>query len=217
MSYTYTTLIAALVAETNIEATNAGFVAILPTIIDQAEGMIYREPGLYFLSTMQRDDTGFTTADNRAFTLPTFFTILQSVNAVVGNNRFPLIKLSRETLDFIYPLRISSSPTDVPTHWAPFTDQIIYLGPTPGGTTQIEVTGTVRPAPLSSTNTSTWLSTNLADFFFAACMTFMAGYMRNFGSQADDPKLALSWKGVYDALLPGATSDETRRKFEAMQ
>jgi len=215
MAYTYTTFIAALVAETNIEAANAGFVAILPTIIDQAEGLIYREPTLNFLSTEVIDDSGFTTAGVQQFTLPRHFTILEQVNLVQGNDRPPLEKVTREWLQACFPRRIANSISDVPSLWAPLTDQIILLGQTPGGASQIECVGTVRPAALSASNTTTWLSTYMADLFFAASMIFMSGYMMEFGSQADDPKMAISWKGVYDGLLPGAGAEEMRRKKQA--
>lgn len=212
MSYNYSTFVAALVAETNIEAANAGLVAILPTLIDQTEGKIYREPSLNFLSTVVTDDTGFTTAGQQLFTLPRPFTVLEDVNLVQGNERIPLEKTSRQWLQAIYPLRIANSPTDMPTMWAPITDQVIRLGPTPGGTTQLECTGVARPANLSADNPVTWLWTNLGDLAFAAAMVFASGYMRNFGSQADDKAMALSWAGVYADLLPGAASEEMRRK-----
>ena len=213
--YTYTTFLAALVAETNIEAANTGLVAILPTIIDQAEGLIYREPALNFLSSVVVDSTGFTTADQQSFTLPQHFTILEQVNLVQGNERPPLEKVSREWLQAIYPRRISNAVSDVPVKWAPLTDQVILLAPTPGSTLQIECAGTARPANLSAANPTTWLWSYLGDLAFAAAMIFMSGYMRAYGAQADDPKMAVSWKGVYDGLLPGASTEETRRKFQA--
>jgi hypothetical protein len=212
VSYTYTTFVNALVAATNIESSNAGLIAYLPTIIDQAEGMIYREPTLNFISTTITDDTGFTTPGNQLFTLPVFFTDLQSVNVVDGNDRPPLTRITREALNFLFPSRVATSPGALPEKWAPLTDQQILLAPTPGGTTQLECIGTGRPPNMSAANPVTWLWTNLADLAFAAAMVFASGYMRNFGAQADDPKMATSWKGIYDALLPGASAEEIRRK-----
>lgn len=217
MSYTYPSFVAALSVETNIPTTNAGFIAILPTIIGQAEGMIYREPSLNFLSSEVVDDTGFTTPNSQQFTLPRFFVVLEQVNLVQGNERIPLEKLKREWFQSVYTRRISLSAADMPSKWAPLTDQIILLGQTPGGTTQIECVGQGVPASLTADNPTTWLWTNLGDLAFAAAMIFASGYMRNFGSQADDPKMATSWKGVYDGLLPGASSQEMQRKHQAAQ
>ena len=65
MSYTYATFVTALEVETNIPLTgadaNAGFVAILPTIIDQAEQQLYRE--LDLIATIVRDTSATTTAN----------------------------------------------------------------------------------------------------------------------------------------------------------
>lgn len=215
VGYTYPDFVVALVAETNIEATNAGLVAILPAIIDQVEGKIYREVSLDFLSSVVTDDTGFTMPGSQLFTLPRHFTILEQVNRVDGNDRVPLDKLSREALQFIWTSRVASGPAAVPVNWAPLTDATIVVGPTPGSTVQLECIGTARPANMSAANPATWLWTNLGDLAFAASMIFMSGYMRNFGSQADDPKMAASWQGVYADLLPGASTEEMRRKFEA--
>lgn len=211
----YTEFVAALTAETNIEATNAGLVAILPTIIDQAEGKIYREPKLDFLSAVVTDETGVAGTGAQQFTLPRQFVVLQQINLIDGNERPPLVKLAREPLQYMFTSRIASSPGAVPYYWAPFTDNIVLLGPVPGSPTQLECIGRARPLALSAANPTNWLWSNLPDFAFAAAMIFASAYMRNFGSQADDPKMALSWQSIYDGLLPGAESDETRRKYEA--
>lgn len=210
----YPGFVAAIVAETNIPATNPGLIAILPTIIDQASGLIYREPTLNFLSAEVTDDTGFATSGQQRFTLPQHFNILEQVNVVQGNDRIPLEKISREWLTSVYTRR-TSAPGDVPAKWAPLTDQIIILGPTPGAAWQLECIGRARPANMSQANPVTWLWTNLGDLAFAAAMYFMSGYMRNFGAQADNPQMATSWKDVYDKLLPGASSEEMQRKHQA--
>ena len=131
-----------------------------------------------------------------------------------------MVKTSREILQALYPSRIASSGMALPSKWAPLTETVaglpvILLGPTPGSALPLECIGTARPANISAANPTTWLWTYLSDFAFAAAMYFMAGYTRNFGSQADDPKLAMSWKMTYDSLKPGAASEEMRRKYQA--
>lgn len=215
MNYTYPSFVAAIVAETNIPATNAGFIAVLPTIIGQAEGRIYREPTLNFLSTETVDDSAFTTPNSQNFTLPQNFVVLEQVNLVQGNDRLPLEKIGREWLQSVYPRRIALSMSDVPTKWAPLTDNVVLLAPTPGGTWQIECVGQVVPPNMSEANPTNWLWTNLGDLAFAAAMVFASAYMRNFGAQADDPKMAMSWETTYQGLLPGASSQEMQRKHQA--
>lgn len=211
--YTYTSFKAALVAEINQSASSINLMTVLPTIIDQAEGMIYREPNLAFLSSIVTDTTGSATTNNREFTLPRHFSVLKTVQRVVGNDRITLDPVSRDVLEFLHPSVISATVNDMPTVWAPLTDQKILLGPCPGFAVGLVCTGEVQPAPLSESNPTTWLSQYLPDVFFAAAMVFASAAQRNFGAQADDPKMAMSWTEVYKDLMAGVNAQELRRKF----
>jgi hypothetical protein len=48
-----------------------------------------------------------------------------------------------------------------------------------------------------------------------ASMVYVSAYQRNFGRQSDDPAMAQSYEGQYQALLKGAAVEEARKKFEA--
>jgi len=98
-------------------------------------------------------------------------------------------------------------------YFAPVTDQLFMVGPAPDSSYAAEVVGTIRPTPLSATNTATFLTSYLSDLFLAAAMCSAAGYMRSYGSQADDPKLAVSWEAQYAQRLMSAKGEELRRKF----
>lgn len=219
MSYTYDTFTEAMSAFTSIPFTganaNAAFIAAMPSIIDQAEQRIYQK--LQLLATVIRDATGTTTPGTRNFTLPTpagasRFVVVQSINILNGADRYPVIKCSRELLDMFWPSDTGSG--SIPNKWAPVTDAAILFGPAPTSAYDVEIYGTIRPAPLSASNTTTFLSVELSGLFLAAAMVTAAGYMKNFGAQADDPKLASSWQDQYDRLLPAAEGEETMRKFQ---
>lgn len=217
MAYTYSTFVSALSTEVNISSTEANFVIILPTIIDQAEQRIYRD--LDLLSTIVTDTSATTSASQRAFTLPQDqgrFVTVQSINIFNSSNeRVPLTKVSREAIDLLWPSETAASATTIPSKYAPLTDQQVLFGPPPGAAFTVEVIGTIRPAPLSASNTTTFLSQYLPDLFLAASMVAVSGYMRNFGSQADDPKMALSWESDYQTRLASASAEEMRKKFQA--
>ncbi len=216
MSYTYSSFVTALTTEAVIPSTNADFLIILPTIIDQAEQRCYRD--LQLLATIVKDSSASTTPDQRAFTLPQAtgrFVVVESVNALDGSERYPLTKMSREAMDLIWPSEAAVDGYDRPVKYAPFTDQIMLLGPATSSPVTIEVVGTIRPTPLSAVNTETFLSLYLPDLFLAAAMVAISGYMRNFGAQADDPKMALSWGDDYKTRLASANLEETKRKFQA--
>lgn len=216
MSYTYASFVTAVSKETVIAETNVDFIAIMPTIIDQAEQRCYRE--LQLLATIVRDSSGSTTPSQRLFTLPQTagrFVIAESFNVLDGADRYPLTKVSREVMDVIWPSEDAVDGYDRPVKYAPLTDQTVLLGPATGSPLTIEVVGTIRPTPLSASNTTTFLSQYLPDLFLAAAMVAMSGYMRNFGAQGDDPKMALSWEGDYKTRFGSANMEETRRKFQA--
>jgi len=79
---------------------------------------------------------------------------------------------------------------------------------------QVRLTGTVRSAPLSATNTQTYISTNLPDMMIMASMIYISAYQRNFGRQSDDPQMAQSYESQYQVLLRSALSEENRKKYQ---
>ena len=62
---------------------------------------------------------------------------------------------------------------------------------------------------------TTWIATCLPDLFLMASMIFVSGWQRNWGRQADDPTMGLSYEQQYQTLLAGVKSEDYRRKFEA--
>ena len=91
----------------------------------------------------------------------------------------------------------------------------MIIGPIPDLNYSIRLTGTVRSAPLSATNTQTYISVYLPDMFIMASMIYISAYQRNFGRMNDDPQMAQSYEGQYQALKASALVEENRKKFEA--
>jgi hypothetical protein len=89
----------------------------------------------------------------------------------------------------------------------------IILGPAPSAPYNIEILGTIRPVPLSPTNSQTFLTQYLPDLFTAASMVFMSGYQRDFGSQSDNPQQAQSWENQYQLLFKSANAEEMRKRY----
>lgn len=224
MSLTYSQYVDELRRLAVATSADTEFTNNLPSVIDYAEQRVYRE--LDLLSTIVRDSSANATADDRNFTLPSSlgrFVTVQSVNivtpageAITNGTRNALLPASREFIDFTWPSNDAESATTVPEYFAMITDQTIIFGPPPGDTFNVEVVGTIRPTPISASNTTTFLSLYLPDLFVAASMIQISGYMRNFGSQADDPKMAQSWEQQYQTLFASANAEELRKKFGSM-
>jgi hypothetical protein len=215
MSYTYTTFVTALSVEMVVPTFDTDFISALPQIIDDAEQRCYRE--LDLLGTIVRDTTGVTVANSRNFALPSSlgrFVVVEGVNAIPSTtNRIPLVAISREAMDMFWPSELATSAAAYPTNFAMVTDQTLLLGPAPGSIMPMEIIGTIRPNALSADNPTSFLSLYLSDLFFAAAMVAAAGYMKNYGAQADEPKMAMSWEQMFQTRLQSASREEARKKY----
>lgn len=215
MSYTYATFVTALSTEINIVATNTAFITILPTVIDDSESRIYRD--LDLLSSVVTDTSASFTSGSRNFILPTSLGRIVEVKRLNFFTSYPtgrhqLFPLPLSIINALFPNE-EPSPGELPLYYSPVTDQQFIVGPSPESAYRVEVMGTIRPVALSATNVSTFLSNYLSDLFFSAAMVSISGYMRNFGAQSDDPKMAVSWEGMYQERLKSANAEEARRKF----
>src|SRR5262249_9543356 len=133
-----------------------------------------------------------------------------SSNAV----RNPVIFTTIDYIAAVYPSALSSN-TGVPQYVPRVSATQLVLGAAPHQAYTTEQYGTFRPAPLSSGNSSTWLTQNVPELMIAATMVFAAGYMRDFGAQSDDPRMAQSWETQYQALFKSANTDELRKKYQS--
>ena len=222
MALTYSQWVAELANLCVIDASDTNFVANLPSTIDDAEQRIYRD--LDLLSTVVRD-TGTLSSGVRTFALPSNlgrFVVTNGFNVITpviatnpdSGTRNQLVPCSRDVLDVLWP---SATGASVPALYAMITDQVIIVGPAPDAAYTIECIGTIRPTPLSASNTTTVLTLYLPDLFLSASMVYMSAYMRNFGAQADDPKMATSWESHYQTELASANVEEARKKYSSGQ
>jgi len=222
MSLDYTSYVAQLSNLMVIASSDPGFQTFLPGCIDYAEQRLYRE--LDLLATRITDATTVVSSGNRNFTLPTTtgtFLVVESINTITpvglaansSGSRNPVVFASREFIDVCYPS--NSIVTGVPEFAAMASNTQIILGPAPDAGYVAEVVGTQRPTALSSVNTTTILTTMLPDVFMAASMVFGSGFMRDFGSQTDDPQQSGSWETQYQALLRSADVEELRKKYQS--
>lgn len=218
VGYTYATYSAALAEMLVTTVSDPDFVAIRPSIIDYAEQRIYRE--LDLLSTVVSDTSATLTANSRNFTLPTAsgrFVTTQGINVFTPlsttTTRNQLIPTTRDFIDATWPSDAPTTTPSIPTNYAMISDQTIIVAPPPDAAYTVEVIGTIRPEPLSDSNTTTFLSQYLPDLFFAASMVFGSGFQKNFGSQSDDPRMAVSWESQYQSLKQSAEVEEVRKKY----
>jgi hypothetical protein len=78
----------------------------------------------------------------------------------------------------------------------------------------MEVVGTIRPTPLSSTNVTTILTQYLPDAYLMAAAISFLGYQRDFGQQSPvNPEMAVSWETQYQTAMKSAAVEQLRIRF----
>lgn len=215
MSLNYSSLITSAANLLVVPSTDANFLTFVPNGIEDAEGRIYRDCD--FLRTITRTSTIVCSTTTRNVSLSTDVTwvVVESVNLLsTGGTRTPLPQVSRDYIDAVYPSNTSSASTITPSVFAMVTDQTFMVGPPSGSPLSLEVVGTIRPTPLSSGNSSTYLTQQFPDLFLSAFCAYAAAYMKNWGAATDDPRSGLTWTAAYQNTLQGVMSEEQRKKSQ---
>lgn len=196
--------------------TQANFVIEAPNAIDYAEQRLYRE--LDLVSSSSRDSSTACTPNLRTITLASGFIVLEDVSIITpagstpdNGRRNPMQKVTESFLDYAWP---DVTGAAIPRYYAVFNPNVIFVGPWPDQGYVVEGVGTMRPAPLSNSNQSTFLSANLPDLFLCATMIHFSGAKKNYGAQADDPRMAVSWESQFEKLLPSANREEMRKRYQ---
>lgn len=197
---------------------DADFRLILPAAIEAAENRILRD--LDLLATRVTDDTGKCTQNRTQFILPTgvgTFIVIEVLRPIVGGDYGqPLLPVTRETINMMWPSEFAPSQPSVPQYWAPIDQATIVIGPPPDQSYPMSCYGTMRPATLSPQNShGTFISTQLPDLFLAAEMCWIfGGWQRNWSPQGDDPATAAGWEAEYTRIMTPALTEETRKKLQ---
>ena len=220
MSYTYNSLVTAVAAALTVEPDDADYLALVPTIFDDAEQRLYRELDLVAASVAVN---GTMTANNRYFTLPTtdasgsaiHLLVVDAINVLDASNmRHPVRVVSRDVVDSFWPSDTAPDASSIPKNAARVDDNRMLVGPAPGTAWTAEVVGTIRPMPISASNPTTFLSLYLSDLLFKAIMADANGVLlKNYGAASSDPQQAVSWETVYQIALNSAKTEELRKSY----
>lgn len=218
MSMNYYTFVQRFSDELRAFKTDINPSIVIPSVIDYAEQRIYRE--LDLLATRVVDNSATVTAGARTFNLPTAtgtFLVVESINvstpssvAFSAGTRNPLMPVTKQFLDITYP---STSFAGLPVYYAMQTNAQVVLGPVPDLSYPVEVTGTQRPTPLSSANSSTILTTMLPDLFLTAAISAAGDYITVSGASA--PLNMEKWEAQYKTLSQSALVEEVRKKYQS--
>lgn len=222
----------------------AFFDALAPRIIERAELMIYRDPDLDLIALRTVDDTQLTNTGLRVVPQSQQLVIIETVSLIIPANarpaqgtRIPMVRTDIAFIDMVWPQEtLTKAPNQLDTwYWAlpnmfeaagsgaesdedVAVPSSIVIAPTPDNQYVCEQRGVFRPAPLSATNTTTFLTTYLPDLFLAASVVSGALLERDMGATGaqQDPSLAAHWSAEYERLKGGAMVESARQKARSV-
>ena len=186
ISYTYDSLKTAL--QDWMEDSFADFTGELDDIIGKAELRCVRDLDLDLFH--QVDGSSVTTAaGTTTITLPSDAIMLRTlwVNSV-------LLEPKSESYCYYYNDLASNGQ---PLYWCQVTETLVKLSPTPDDAYSTRLYYLRRPARLSSTTSTTFLSTNAGDLLFAACKVLSEQFDKA-------PEDAAAAEAEYQNILPRA-------------
>lgn len=165
-------------------STDTDLTLLFPRMIEYAELRMYRE--LDFLAT-ETTATSTLAANSRNVTLPASIIIVRSANLITpifaatpdAGIRHPLLRVGYDFLDSYWPASATAVVGMFPKYFALLSNTAAIVGPSPDAAYKMEFVGTMRPAALSPTNSTTYLTLNIPDMFLSAAMIFGCEFQQN--------------------------------------
>lgn len=197
---------------------------LMPRAIEYATNRICRD--MILLAQRKSDSTLTFSSGSRTLDLSTLSPaclVVEGVAAITPVGRQPAAgtrwqfdPVSLDTIDFIWPTEATTAdPGTVDQRgWCLKDDHTVVVEPTPDAAYVAEITGIFALPYINVTSpTSDYITNTYPELFLAAGMIWWSGYERDYGSQAEDPKLAQSWEQQYGLLLKPAKDEENRRRL----
>lgn len=205
---------------------DVAFNAIIPQMLNYAELRIQRD--LDMLPTQTTLTYVLPVGTNQISLDADDLVTVQTINVTVNNAPQPVLPTTKEFIQNVYGSTATSGP---PQYFAMYggdyatggtTSNYILIGPYSDIQYNLMLTGTVRAPTLYQSATpslaatgTTFISTYYPDLLIMASMVYISAYQRNFGRMSDDPAMAQSYEGQYQALVRSAITEENRKKFSA--
>jgi hypothetical protein len=149
---------------------------VINTFITMAENRILRDIDL---DVFKKEVTGAMTSGNRFLTAPT--DILTHRYIMLTDAAGDQIFLDFRDTSFMKEYWADGTDTGVPKYYSVWDQNTFYVAPTPNSNFPVELGYIYRPAQLSSTNTTTWVSINAPEALLYACLVQAYSYTKGPG------------------------------------
>ncbi len=148
---------------------------IIQPFIESVEDKLRRTVDLNYY---RKYDTATLTVNNPFLPLPSDWEATRYVQLIDGSDDRTF--LIQKDISFMneYAVDRTSAGAATPKYYAMWDQDTHYLAPTPNAALTVELAYTYKPAGLTSTNTSTWLSQNAPNVLLYGCILEALGYLK---------------------------------------
>jgi hypothetical protein len=153
--------------DSNVFSTN-----VINTFITMAENRILRDIDL---DVFKLESTGTLTVGNRFLGAPTNILTHRYMMVVVAGERVFLDFRDQSFMREYWP---DVTQTGVPKYYSVWDDNTFSVAPTPGLAYTVQLGYIYRPAQLSATTPTTWISTNAPEALLYACLIQAYSYTK---------------------------------------
>jgi hypothetical protein len=197
---TYDELVTNIRNYTEVDA-NVFSNSVINTFITMAENRILRDIDL---DVFKLEVTGNLSANNRFLTAPT--DILTHRYMLLTSPTGDQLFLDFRDTSFMKEYWPDGTQTGVPKYYAVWDQNTFYVAPTPSLAYTVELGYIYRPAQLSATNPTTWVSTNAPEALLYACLIQAYSYTKG------PPDMLAYFNNSYREALQGLGIEQQGRR-----
>ena len=148
---------------------------LIQPFIESIEDKVRRTVDLNYY---RKYDTATLTVNNPFLPLPSDWEATRYVQLIDSSDDRTF--LIQKDISFMneYAVDRTSAGAGTPKYYAMWDQDTHYLAPTPNAALTVELAYTYKPAGLTSTNTSTWLSQNAPNVLLYGCILEALGYLK---------------------------------------
>ena len=147
--------------------------SVIDTFITMAENKILRDIDL---DVFKKEVSGSMATSNRFLTAPD--DLLTHRYLIITDSAGDQIFLEFRDTSFMKEYWPDSDSTGTPKYYSVWDQDTFYVAPTPDDTYTVQLGYIYRPAQLSSSNTTTWISTNAPEALLYACLIQAYSYTK---------------------------------------
>jgi hypothetical protein len=173
---------------------------VINTFITMAENRILRDIDL---DVFKLEDTGNLTAGNRFLGAPVGILTHRYLMVVVEDERVFLDFRDQSFMREYWP---DYAQEGVPKYYSVWDQNTFSVAPTPDQNYQVQMGYIYRPAQLSATNPTTWISTNAPEALLYACLIQAYSYTKG------PPEMLNYFNQSYQQAIQGLGMEQQGRR-----